>query len=201
MLRPRPKTQWNHRPYCLSTFYLCAHNQQLKMVQVFVGVGKSKATGYLNSKKRPLVAHEDILVFAKKTPRYYPQLTQGTPYNKGTALRPTDVYGSQRETTVANPTGLRFPRTVQYFKTAEAEGPTIHPTQKPISLFSYLIKTYSQPGDLILDNCAGSATTAISCLAEHRNFIGFELDPVYFNLATARIQSWQQKYNSSQEQL
>lgn len=148
---------------------------------------KSKATGYLNSKKRPMVAHEDILVFAKRQTLYNPQMVEGEPYFKGKALRPTNVYGSQKETLVENKDGLRYPRTVQYFKTSESEGKVLHPTQKPISLFEYLIKTYTNEGELVLDNCMGSGTTAIACQNLGRNFIGYEKDIEYFNIINERL--------------
>lgn len=148
---------------------------------------KSKATGYLNSKKRPMVAHEDVLIFAKKQTKYNPQMVQGEPYYKGKAHRPTDVYGEQKETLVENKDGLRYPRTVQYFKTAESEGEVFHPTQKPVSLFEYLIKTYTNEGDVVLDNCMGSGTTAIACKNLNRDFIGFELDGKYFEIINNRI--------------
>lgn len=150
---------------------------------------KSKATGYLNAKKRPLVAHEDVLVFSKKTPRYFPQKTQGLPYNKGKALRPTDVYGSQRETLVQNTDGTRYPRSVQYFKTAESEGKVHHPTQKPVGVFAYLVQTYTLPGEVVLDSCMGSGTTALACLQTGRDFVGFETDPKFLAIANARIQA------------
>jgi len=148
---------------------------------------KSKATGYLNSKKRPMVAHEDILVFAKKQTKYNPQMVKGEPYFKGEAHRPTDVYGEQKEILVENKDGLRYPRTVQYFKTAESEGKVFHPTQKPISLFEYLINTYTSEGDLVLDNCMGSGTTAIACRNTNRNYIGFELDKKYYDIIEDRL--------------
>ncbi len=148
---------------------------------------KSKATGYLNSKKRPLIAHEDIIVFAKKSPIYYPQMTEGTPYNKGKALRNTDVYGNQVATLVENKDGKRYPRTVQYFKTAESEGKVLHPTQKPVALFEYLINTYTKPNEIVLDTCMGSGTTAIAAINSNRNFIGFEQDKGYARIAENRI--------------
>ena len=82
---------------------------------------KSKATGYLNAKKMPMRAHEDVCVFYKKPPVYNPQMWQSTPYNKGKAHRPTEVYGKQKSVLVKNDTGMRYPRTVQYFKTAEKD--------------------------------------------------------------------------------
>jgi site-specific DNA-methyltransferase (adenine-specific) len=148
---------------------------------------KSKATGYLNSKKRPLVAHEDVLVFYNKQPTYNPQKTNGKPYNKGKALRETGVYGSQKEILVKNIDGKRYPRTVQYFKTAESEGKTIHPTQKPVALMEYLIKTYTNENETVLDFAMGSATTGVACKNLNRNFIGIELDKEYFEIAKNRI--------------
>lgn len=152
---------------------------------------KSKATGYLNSKNRPLKSHEDVCVFYRKLPTYNPQMVSGKPYNKGTALRPTDVYGKQAVTTVENIDGLRYPRTNLYFKTAESEGKVIHPTQKPVSLIKYFIKTYSNVGDTVLDNCMGSGATAIACMDLHRNYIGFELDKAYYDASIIRIDKHQ----------
>lgn len=123
---------------------------------------KSKATGFLNSKIRPLVAHEDILVFCKGTPVYYPVMTKGDSYNKGIRKEQTenDVYGSFKQVEVKSE-GIRYPRSVQYFKTAESEGKTWHKTQKPIDLVKYIIETYTKPNDNIIDFTAGSGTTAI----------------------------------------
>lgn len=151
---------------------------------------KSKATGYLNSKRRPLCAHEDILVFSRKAPEYFPQMVEGEPYDKGTALRPTAVYGAQKTTTVRNETGLRYPRSVQYFKTAESEGNVIHPTQKPIALFEYLVRTYTRPGQVVLDNCMGSGTTAVACSRLDRKFIGFESENDFCNALEQRLRQY-----------
>tara|TARA_R110000824_G_scaffold555_4_gene3600 strand:- start:12772 stop:13512 length:741 start_codon:yes stop_codon:yes gene_type:complete len=148
---------------------------------------KSKATGYLNSKKMPMRAHEDVCVFYRKLPTYNPQMQPGTPYYKGSAHRPTDVYGKQKEVLVKNETGLRYPRTVQYFKTAESEGKVVHPTQKPVALFEYLVKTYSNKGDVILDNCIGSGTTAVACMNMERHFIGMEKEEKYYEICKERI--------------
>jgi site-specific DNA-methyltransferase (adenine-specific) len=148
---------------------------------------KSKATGYLNAKRMPMRAHEDICVFYKKPPIYNPQMRQGDPYNKGKAHRPTEVYGSQVSTLVKNDTGLRYPRTVVYFKTAESEGKVHHPTQKPVALFEYLIKTYSNEGDIILDSCMGAGTTGLAAFKTGRRFIGIDSDPKYVDIANQRI--------------
>jgi site-specific DNA-methyltransferase (adenine-specific) len=149
---------------------------------------KSKSTGYLNSKKMPMRSHEDILVFYKKLPVYNPQMVDGDPYDKGKAVRPTEVYREQKKAVhVKNETGKRFPRSVQYFKTAESEGKVYHPTQKPISLMEWLIKTYSNDGDVVLDNCIGSGTTAIACLRTNRKYIGIDIDEDYIKITNDRI--------------
>ena len=146
---------------------------------------KSKASNYLNAKKQPLRAHESIAVFYRKPPTYNPQMTQGEAYTKGTAKRETEVYGSQRAVEVKSD-GERYPRTVQYFVTAEKEG-KLHPTQKPIALTEYFVKTFSNPGDVILDNTMGSGTTGVACVNLDREFIGIEKDKEYFDIAVERI--------------
>lgn len=152
---------------------------------------KSKSTGYLNSKKMPLVAHEDIVVFYKKLPTYNPQMVNGTPYDKGKAIRDTESYGKQtKEIHVKNENGLRFPRSVQYFVTAESEG-GFHPTQKPVKLFEWLIKTYSNEGDTVCDITMGSGTTGVAATNTNRNFIGIEMDENYFQIAKNRIEKIQ----------
>lgn len=152
---------------------------------------KSKASGHLNAKRMPMRAHEDICVFYRKPPVYNPQMTQGQPYHKGTwqAKNTPDVWGEQRDYENKNDTGLRYPRTVQYFRTAESEG-KLHPTQKPQALFEYLIRTYSQEGDVVLDSCIGSGTTAIAALSTGRKYIGIELEQKYFEITNDRIEQW-----------
>lgn len=142
---------------------------------------KSKATGFLNAKIRPLVAHEDVVVFAKKKPPYFPQMTNGTAYNKGVRKEQTDndVYGSFEQVEVKSE-GLRYPRSVQYFKTAESEGKTWHKTQKPIDLCKYIISTYTDEGETVLDFTAGSGTSGIASCELNRNAILIEKDPNEF---------------------
>jgi DNA modification methylase len=149
---------------------------------------KSKATGFLNSKIRPLVAHEDIVVFAKKKPPYQPQMTEGNAYNKGVRKAQTvdDVYGSFEQVEVKSK-GLRYPRSVQYFKTAESEGKTYHKTQKPLELCNYIIKTYTNENETVLDFTMGSGTTMLACKNLNRNGIGIEKDPQYYAVAVARV--------------
>ena len=148
---------------------------------------KSKATNYLNAKKQPLRASEDICVFYQKQPTYNPQMTEGKPYNKGTALRETEVYGSQVAVEVKSD-GARYPRNVIYFKTAESEGKVVHPTQKPLALLEYLIQTYSNEGEIILDNTAGSFSTAIAATKLNRNWIGIEQEEEYCRIGLERLE-------------
>jgi DNA modification methylase len=163
-------------------------NSQIKWFKYEWIWEKSKATNYLNAKKQPMRAHESICVFYRKPATYNPQMTQGDPYDKGTAHRPTDVYGSQKATTVKSETGLRYPRSVQYFVTAESEG-KLHPTQKPIALAEYLVKTYTNEGDVVLDPTMGSGTTCLAAQNLNRQYIGFELDEKYFDVAVERIEN------------
>lgn len=148
---------------------------------------KSKASGYLNAKKQPMRAHENILIFYRKPCVYNPQFKESTPYNKGTAYRPTDVYGQQVATEVKSD-GKRYPRSVQYFVTSESEG-KLHPTQKPVALMEYLIKTYTNENELVLDNCFGSNTTGVACKNLNRKYIGVEMDKNYFEIGVKRLKT------------
>lgn len=135
---------------------------------------KSKATNFSNAKKQPLRKHEDILVFYRKQPTYNPQMTSGSAYSKGIRKdQITGSYGDFRPVLVKSK-GKRYPVDVLYFKTAEAEGKVVHPTQKPVSLGRYLIRTFSNPGDVVLDNTSGSGSFLVAALQEGRNFIGIE---------------------------
>ena len=126
-------------------------------------------------------------MFYKKLCKYNPQMTKGDPYDKGTAVRDTESYGKQTKAVhVKNEDGSRYPRSVIYFKTAESEG-KLHPTQKPISLMEYLVKTYSDENDVVLDPCMGSGTTGVACKNTNRKFIGIERDEKYFDTAKERI--------------
>lgn len=135
---------------------------------------KSKSTNFLNAKKQPLRKHEDICVFYKKPPIYNPQMGEGEAYNKGFRKNQlTGSYGDFKSTEVKS-SGGRYPTDIVYFKTAESEGKVYHPTQKPVELGRYLIKTYTNEGDIVLDNTCGSGSFLVSAILENRNFIGFE---------------------------
>ena len=147
---------------------------------------KEQGVNFLLAKKQPMKVHENICVFYKKQCTYNPQFNIGKPYvsGKGTS---GDVTGNViKKQTVNN--GKRYPRSVQRFNREVG----LHPTQKPVALFEYLIKTYTNEGETVLDNCMGSGTTAIACLNTNRKYIGFEWCPdephdTYFKLANERI--------------
>lgn len=135
---------------------------------------KSKATNFLNAKKQPLRKHEDICIFYQKAPTYNPQMRRGAPYDKG--VRKDQLCGNYGD---FNPvhvksSGERYPVDMLYFKTAESEGEVYNPTQKPVELGKYLVRTYTKPGDIVLDNTFGSGSFLVSALEEGRNFIGIE---------------------------
>ena len=135
---------------------------------------KSKATNFLNAKKQPLRRHEDICVFYSTQPTYNPVMSTGDAYNKGIRKdQLTGSYGDFKPVEVKSKGG-RYPSDVYYCKTAESEGPVWHSTQKPVELGRYLIKTYSNPGDVILDNASGSGSFLVAGVIENRRVIGIE---------------------------
>lgn len=151
---------------------------------------KSKPTNFLNAKKQPLRKHEDVCVFYKKQPVYHPQMTKGEPYDKGVRKdQCTGSYGKFHPTHIKS-SGDRYPVDIVYFKTAESEGEIVHPTQKPVSMLEYFIKTYTNERDIVLDNCMGSGSTGVACINTNRNFIGIEIDDNYFNIAKERIENY-----------
>lgn len=135
---------------------------------------KSKSTNFLNAKKQPLRKHEDICIFYKQQPTYNPQMLAGEPYDKG--IRKNQLSGSYGDflPVHVHSDGLRYPTDIVYFKTAESEGQVIHPTQKPVELGRYMVRTYTNPGDLVLDNTCGSGSFPLAAMLEGRNFIGIE---------------------------
>lgn len=148
---------------------------------------KSKATGFALCNNRPLKAHEIVHVFSKNKECYYPQKTDGTPY-KSKLGKKESIEMSTGATRYDNKDGKRYPRSVQYFKTSETERNGFnHPTQKPISLMEYLIKTYTNEWETVLDFTMWSGTTWVACKNLNRNFIGYEMDENYFKIAENRI--------------
>ena len=148
---------------------------------------KSLATGFLNAKRMPMKAHENILVFYKKLPTYNAQMTKGKPYS----ITRRDIGGQYLhnfESIETKNEGTRCPRDVlRDLWQPYCGGKMYHPTQKPVPLLEYLIKTYTNEGDTVLDNCMGSGSTGVACVNTKRDFIGVELDENYFDIARGRI--------------
>lgn len=148
---------------------------------------KVKGTGHLNSKKMPMRNHESVLVFYKNLPTYNPLKTYGHTRKvsyKSKRLQ-SQVYGKTNKDTEYDSTE-RYPRSIQVFST-DTQKISIHPTQKPVALMEYLIKTYTNEGETVLDNCMGSGTTGVACKNLNRNFIGIEKELEYFEIAKKRI--------------
>ena len=145
---------------------------------------KTVGSGQLNIRHQPLRTHESVLVFYSKVPSYTPQMTEGSPYTQRRDVQ-GDGYGKQRPVEVVND-GKRHPKSVLTVPNPRTKGG--HPTQKPVALFSYLIETYTQPGEVVLDNVIGSGTTAESALRTGRRYVGMELDPAYHTMAVERAE-------------
>lgn len=151
---------------------------------------KPKGTGHLNAKKQPMRNKEDILIFYAKQCTYNPQMTEGTPYkNKAgkdhsAKSSMTDIYGDYTNFRNNN-SGFRYPKQVLDFGVVERG--TVHPTQKPVQLMEYLIKTYTNENDTVLDFAMGSGTTGVACANLKRRFVGIEKDAKYFAIAEERI--------------
>ena len=146
---------------------------------------KASGSGHLNAKKAPMKSHENILVFYSSLPTYNPQMRTGfKPYTRVQGKTKSQCYGKQKTgaTTISDKT--RYPLSV--IKFARDKG-KIHPTQKPVALMEYLIKTYTQEGETVLDFAMGSGTTGVACKNLNRDFIGIEMDETYFNIAKERI--------------
>jgi site-specific DNA-methyltransferase (adenine-specific)/modification methylase len=135
---------------------------------------KSKPTNFLNAKRQPLRKHEDVCVFYARQPVYNPQMNSGEPYDKG--VRKNQLSGSYGDFQPARvkSSGARYPTDVVYFKTAESEGPVWHPTQKPVELGRYLIRTFTEPRALVLDNAFGSGSFLVAAALEGRSYVGIE---------------------------
>ena len=162
----------------------CSNLKRLKYEWIWE---KTAATGHLNAKKMPMKAHENILVFYRSQPTYNPQKTSGhTPTHSYTKRHGDgECYGKTSEISGGGSTE-RYPRSIQIFA-SDKQKSSLHPTQKPVALMEYLIRTYTNEGDTVLDFCMGSGTTGIACLNTRRNFIGIEKDKEIFHTASDRI--------------
>lgn len=165
---------------------------------------KNTSGGFATAKKQPMKYHEIISIFYKKQPTYKPQFQ---PYSESTDKRFKDGQMVNRKKEVENPKNNiqggvaflgqqpidkkrgKYPESVQFFNSVpNCNGTKLHPTQKPVELLEYLIKTYTNENDTVLDNCMGSGSTGVACKHTNRNFIGIELDDNYFEIAKKRIE-------------
>lgn len=158
---------------------------------------KNIASNFLNANRYHLNVHESILIFAFGHCPYYPQEKPGKPYvakRQGTDVGTNYDQKNTTRTDTVN-TGTRKPRTVLAFDRETG----LHPTQKPVALMEYLIRTYTNPGDVVLDNCMGSGTTGVASVNTGRRFIGIEKDPNYFAIAQRRISEAQQTFTPDEQ--
>jgi len=153
----------------------------------------NRYTQFLDVKRKPLKRHDNIVVFYKEQCKYYPQMTSGMPYTSTRPkVRSPKVYGKYIPTDLIND-GYRYPHTILKIKGKTKDSQESHPTQKPVALYEYLIRTYTDAGDTVLDMTMGSGTTGVACAQTGRNFIGIEIDETYFKIAEKRINKARQQ--------
>ena len=151
---------------------------------------KVKASGHLNAKIMPMRRHENVLVFSDGTPKYYPQGLISGNFNNSRPSKESKKqdtpHGKDRQHGASKYTN--YPQDILVFA-KPIDTTRLHPTQKPVALLEYLIKTYTNEGETVLDNCMGSGSTGVACINTNRQFIGYELDEGYFKIAEERIKS------------
>ncbi len=154
---------------------------------------KGFGANFLQAKRQPIKTFENIMVFGFESPVYYPMLVKRSiPIKKGVRSNNAgDAMGEIRGEKARNFKGqvyeFKYPEAIIYFNSRAEGHRTVHPTQKPLALLRYLVLTYTREGDMVLDNCMGSGTTALACIREKRHYIGFELDKGYYEVAQRRI--------------
>ena len=155
---------------------------------------KSMAGNFLNVKRQPFKKHEDVLVFSKLQTKYFPQMLLGVSYSDNRTHKKeenrSEIHGGGKLNGIIgykNKT-TRYPKSVIQF--SNPNNNSLHPTQKPVSLMEYLIKTYTNEGETVLDNCMGSGSTGVACQNTNRHFIGIEQDKKYFDIAVKRVSEY-----------
>lgn len=183
--------------FCQGKFMFDLYNSNPKMFRYDLIWNKKLSSGFLNAKRMPLRVHENILVFYKELPTYNPQFTIGKPlHGKGTSYLTKELKNQNYGNINATPdtrkgSTEKFPTSILDFQKVHPSK-AVHKTEKSIQLCEWLIKTYTNENELVLDNCMGSGTTGIACKNTNRSFIGIELDPYYFDIANKRINGEQQ---------
>lgn len=173
-------------------FYVNLVNSNMKMFRYDLVWDKELVSGFLNAKRMPLRRHEQVAVFYKHLPTYNPQFTQGKPlHSKGTSYKEKELtnnnYGDFKATDDDRAGSTeKYPISIMKFQKPHPSV-CVHPTEKPVALLEYLVKTYTNEGDVVLDNCMGSGSTGVACKNTNREFIGMELDEDYYKLACERM--------------
>lgn len=177
--------------FCDEPFTSQLVNSNIKQFRYKWIWNKTRGSNFQNARFMPMKCHEEICVFYGKKPVYNPQFWYSKPYKTAERKRSREIEGlrggSAAETCTAtiSEDGRRYPLSIL---TYARDGSRIHPTQKPVALLEYLVKTYTNEGETVLDNCMGSGSTGVACVNTGRRFIGMELDPAYFGIAKKRIQ-------------
>lgn len=165
---------------------------------------KDRVTGHLNAKRMPLRQHEDIIVFYDRQPVYHPQMTPCLPEQQNHGRRKSGndfknrCYGNMKLVPV-RVADDKYPTSVISVAKEHKTGAFYHPTQKPVALMEYLIRTYTNEGDVVLDNCIGSGTTAVAAIRTGRHYIGYDIDPAYCDIARQRIREELERGNGTKE--
>ena len=160
-------------------------HSNLKMFRYDWIWSKNRGTGLFNAKKMPMKSHEIISVFYKSLPLYNPQMRTGFKAYKYKQGKQSGAFGISNKEIITENNGERYPLSVLQFNSTN--GKNVHPTQKPVDLLEYLIKTYTNKGETVLDNCMGSGSTGVACINTGRKFIGIEKDENYYEIAKKRI--------------
>ncbi|MFE6708714.1 DNA-methyltransferase [Bacillus thuringiensis] len=157
-------------------------------------------TGFPNANRMPLKNHENVLVFYKKLPKYYPQdlILLDKPIQKK-EIRNLKIFGKKNNESLNKVYVKKYTNYPKSIINFPRDSKTFHPTQKPVALFEYLIKTYTTEGETVLDNCMGSFTTAIACINTKRNYIGFEMDEEYWKLGNERVKKHLEEMNKGRD--
>jgi DNA modification methylase len=172
-------------------FTSCLITSNLKLFKYCWVWDKVRGVGHLNAKKRPMMSTEDICVFYKNPCAYNPQMREREKPRKSKNRATQEVYGKTQEVFEGEILDKKYPINLITFSKSAQKDFRLHPTQKPVELLEYLIKTYTKEGELVLDNCMGSGSTAIACLNTNRSYVGFELDNTYYNKSLERINTYE----------
>ncbi|MDY4611491.1 MAG: site-specific DNA-methyltransferase [Sphaerochaetaceae bacterium] len=185
---------------CCQPFTTALGNSNLSELRYAWAWVKNYSTDFLNVKRRPLRAHEDVLVFYRKQPTYNPQYWYSTPYKGKSAAsgkrKESECYRPIDDRTTGSEDGRRYPRSVLEIARDTSHH---HPTQKPVALMEYMILTYTDPGDVVLDFTMGSGTTGVAAINTGRKFIGIDRDEKYFNIAVNRIEAAMNRISQSSQ--